>query len=85
MFLFPGVLVIARRMPTGKYNPRWLVSLSARKAVSEVVDSQYFIKNVEFRVYSPLRTFTLFASDPSERDAWIRLINSEMHEVAVKA
>lgn len=40
---------------------------------------------VEFRVYSPLRTFTLFASDPSERDAWIRLINSEMHEVAVKA
>lgn len=44
-FLFPGILVIARQLPGGKYNPRWLIALSSRKAVSAVVDSQYFIKD----------------------------------------
>lgn len=71
-----SVLLICKSLTENRYTVRWIIYLTERKMVAAVPDSSYKVPNVEFRVYSPINTFILFAKSHSDRDGWIESISS---------
>jgi len=78
LVLMGVILIICKELSNkgkGKYNPRWIIKLNSRISVAKVTDSSYNPSNVEFRLYSSIKTFIFFAESEMERDDWVDTLN----------
>jgi hypothetical protein len=76
LFLLGSVLLICKPVRHYRYDLRRAILITSQKIIDIVSDSTYQVPQVEFRLYSPFRTYIFFASSMGERDQWVQVMKT---------
>eukprot|EP01100_Stratorugosa_tubuloviscum_P015458 TRINITY_DN892_c0_g3_i1.p1 TRINITY_DN892_c0_g3~~TRINITY_DN892_c0_g3_i1.p1 ORF type:complete len:312 (+),score=157.01 TRINITY_DN892_c0_g3_i1:53-937(+) len=73
-FLFNDLLLLTKKEGRKKFWLKVLIILRPGLKVQDVLDSSNEVRDVEFRIYAPKKTFIIFALSPQQKREWLSSI-----------